>query len=82
MSNTTDQFEALFKLGVIQISIGKNKEGDGWLSEVSQVVDTGDNGQTHLVHQIAGSSVMACLQKANNQAVHANQVPMFLSRKN
>ncbi len=79
--STTEQIESLFKLGVVQINFGKSPEGD-WLCEVRQAVDTGDKGQSHIVHQIAAPSVVQCLQKADIHAKHASDVPMFLTRKN
>lgn len=78
----SDTIENLFKTGVVQLNIGKSPDGEEWLAEVRQVVDTGDKGQTHLVHQIASKSVVGCIDKAKSQVEHANTVPMFLSRKN
>ena len=79
--NTSDSIELLFKQGVVQINFGWKMPEEKYLAEVRQVVQTDNDGQTHLVHQIASSSIVGCLQQAQAQVNHANVIPVSF-RKN
>ena len=72
--NTLDQVEALFKKGVISLTIGTSPNKMLFV-QAPQAVQTGSAG-THMqvTHQIEGVSLVECLNKLAVQVEHANVI--------